>query len=79
MLKSKKENEKMVINLASEGKTTREIDKQVHISLRTIWQILNKVNGDVNDEKGQRIKDISDYSRAFQMFHGVWPHEGVAI
>jgi DNA-binding NarL/FixJ family response regulator len=32
LLLSKKEKEKLVIELATEGKTTREIAKQVHIS-----------------------------------------------
>ncbi len=46
MLISKKEKEKLVIHLANEGKTTREIAKQVHISLRNIGKIIRKVTGD---------------------------------
>ena len=43
LLISKKEKEKMVIQLANEGKTTREIAKQVHISLKDIGKILRKI------------------------------------
>ena len=53
MLFSKKEKEKLVIKLANEGKTTREIAKEAHVSLKTIGQILNKVTGDNEDEKNK--------------------------
>ena len=46
MLISKKEKEKLVIQLAHEGKTTREIAKHVHISLRDIGTIIHKETGD---------------------------------
>ena len=36
MLLSKREKEKLVVKLANEGKTTREIAKEVHIS-RIYW------------------------------------------
>ncbi len=51
MLRSKKKKEKLVIKLANEGKTTREIAKEVRISLRSIGQILNKVTGGDAAEK----------------------------
>ncbi|MEJ7642847.1 MAG: hypothetical protein WKF36_11750 [Candidatus Nitrosocosmicus sp.] len=53
MLLSKKEKEKMVIKLANEGKTTRDITKEEHISLKSIGQILNQVTGDDEDKKEQ--------------------------
>lgn len=46
MLISKKKKEKRVIELANEGKTTREIAKQVHISLKDIGKILSKITED---------------------------------
>ena len=62
----------MVIELAHQGKTTREIAKQVRISLRVIGQILNKVTGDdvANEEaeKQRRLKSLSPYAQAFRMF-----------
>ena len=48
---SKKEKEKLVIKIATEGKTTREIAKEVHVSLKTIGQILNKVTGTMRANK----------------------------
>ena len=59
MLRSKKDKEKLVIKLANEGKTTREIAKEVHISLKNISRILNKATGDNEAEKEQRLKDKS--------------------
>jgi transposase len=50
LLISKKEKEKLMIELANEGKTTREIAKQVHISLKDIGKIIRKVTGDAADE-----------------------------
>jgi transposase len=71
LLLSKKEKEKLVIKLANEGKTTRQIAKEVRISLRTIGKILNKVTGDDKEEEEkekQKPKNISTYSQAFKMF-----------
>ena len=58
MLISRKEKEKLVIQLAHEGKTTREIAKQVHISLRDIGIIIRKETGDdkENDKRLEREK-----------------------
>jgi hypothetical protein len=72
LILNKAEKEKMVIELAYQGKTTREIAKQVRISLRSIGQILNKVTGDdvANEdaEKQRRLKKLSPYAQAFRMF-----------
>lgn len=61
-----------MIELAHQGKTTREIAKQVRISLRVIGQILNKVTGyDVaieEAERQRRLKSLSPYAQAFRMF-----------
>ena len=46
LLVSRKEKEQLVIKLAQEGKTTREIAKQVHVSLRDIGKIQHKLTGD---------------------------------
>ena len=67
----------MVIELANKGKTTREIAKEVHISLKDIGKIIRKITGDEDlaekekeeeKEKQKRIKDLSPYAKAFQMF-----------
>jgi transposase len=94
LLISRKEKEKLVIELASEGKTTREIAKQVHISLRDIGAIIRKETGDdeliskekqKHDEqqkekkKQERLKFLSPYARSFQMFKDRMALEDVAI
>jgi hypothetical protein len=56
MLQSKKEKEKLVVKLAIEGMTTRGIGKEIHIFLRSIGQMLNKVTGDYKDDKEQRLE-----------------------
>ena len=75
MLLSKKEKEKLVIQLTNEGKTIREIAKIVHMSLRDICKIINKETGDedpsqqeIEKEKQNKWKSMSPYARAFQMF-----------
>ncbi len=68
-----------MIKIANEGKTTREIAKEVHISLRSIGQILNKVTGDAEDEKDKRLESKSEYAQAFKMFKEGRPLEDVAI
>jgi hypothetical protein len=83
MLLSRREKEKMVIKLANEGKTTREIVKEVRISLKTIGKILNKVTGDdlANEEaeRKARQKKLSPYAKAFRMFKEGLPLADVAI
>src|SRR3954464_7302123 len=86
------EKEKLVIQLAHEGKTTREIAKQVHISLKDIGKIIRKETGDDDliskekqkhdeqqREKEKRLKFLSPYARSFQMFKDKMALEDVAI
>ncbi|MDQ6723624.1 MAG: hypothetical protein M3Z01_05095, partial [Thermoproteota archaeon] len=66
----------MVIELANEGKTTREIAKEVHISLKDIGKITRKETGDDDSyikekedlQRQQKLKELSPYAQAFQMF-----------
>ena len=70
----------MVIKLANEGKTTRQIAKEARVSLRVIGQILNKVTGDdAEDEKDQKLESKSEYAKAFKMFQDGRPLTDVAI
>jgi transposase len=50
VLISRKEKEKLVIQFAHEGKTTREIAKQVHISIKDIGTIIRKETGDDKED-----------------------------
>jgi hypothetical protein len=79
LLLSRKEKEKLVIKLANEGKTTRDIAKIAHVSLLDIGKIIDKVTGDgepsqqeiekeMENEKQKRWKSLSPYAKAFQMF-----------
>jgi DNA invertase Pin-like site-specific DNA recombinase len=56
LLLSIKEKEKLVIELANQGKTTREMAKAVHISLKDIGKIIHKVTGD-NESPAEKEKE----------------------
>ncbi|MBA3978087.1 MAG: hypothetical protein H0X50_07860 [Nitrosopumilus sp.] len=79
MLPSKKEKEKLVVKIAKEDKTTRVIAKGLHMCLKFIGQILNKVTGDNEDEREQKLESKSDYAKAFQTFQNERPLTEVAI
>jgi hypothetical protein len=90
VLSNRKEKEKIVIQLANEDKTTREIAKQVHISLADIGKIFRKATGDedpsqqdinnqLENEKQKKWKSLFPYAKAFQMFKDEEPLEDVAI
>ena len=79
MLLSRKEKEQLVIKLTQEGKTTREIAKQAHISLKDIGKIQHKLTGNEDlfereqekqeaEQEKQKRKSLSPYAQAFQMF-----------
>lgn len=76
LLLNKKEKEELVIKLAREGKTTREIAESVHISLKDIGAIIRKVNGEEEDYENNKTKEkekvrlskLSPYAQAFKLF-----------
>jgi DNA-binding NarL/FixJ family response regulator len=51
MILDKKEREELVLKLLNEGKTTREIAKLVHVSLKNIGKITRKAAGDDNPDE----------------------------
>jgi hypothetical protein len=67
MLLTRNEKEKLVIKLAEEGRTTRDISKEVHISLKDIGKIIRTATGDPDSqeddkklkEKEKRTKTLS--------------------
>jgi hypothetical protein len=92
LLLSRKEKEKLVIKLAHEGKTTREIAKEAHISLRDIGTIIRKETGDdelvatkkddelrKEKERLDLLKILSPYTQSFQMFKDRKPLVDIAI
>jgi predicted transcriptional regulator len=66
-----KDKEALVIKLAKEGKTYREIAKAVHIAPTEIKKILDKGTGDKEssqDKNKEMKKQKSLYAQSFQMF-----------
>jgi DNA-directed RNA polymerase specialized sigma subunit len=57
ILLNKKEKENLVIELAKEGKTYREIAKVVHISPMEIKKIIDKVTGDIDSKPEKSEKE----------------------
>jgi transposase len=69
-----KEKEELVIKLAKEGKTTREIAKIAHISLKDIGEIIRKFTGDdkkdsdsikLAEKEMERLSKLSPCTKAF--------------
>ena len=56
MLITRQEKERLVIKLAEEGRTTREIAKEVHISLKDIGKIIRKATGDLREDRKREGK-----------------------
>jgi septal ring factor EnvC (AmiA/AmiB activator) len=75
MLITRQEKERLVVKLAEEGRTTRDIAKEVHISFKNIGKIIRKATGDSSqgeedEEKEKEIlqKSLTPYAQAFKMF-----------
>src|SRR5215208_3828810 len=77
---TRKERERLVLDLYNQGKTYREISKEARISLRDIGLILNKVvkekkkteglkeqEDNINSEKNQE-QDLSLSAQAYKLF-----------
>lgn len=88
LLLSRKEKEELVIKLAKEGKTTREIAKILHISLKDIGETIRKFNEvklennsiDKGEEEEKiRISKLSPYAQAFYLFREKKPLTDVVI
>ncbi len=76
LILKKEEKEKMVIELAMAGWTTRMIAREVHISLKDMGSIIRKYNG---EESEYQNKTPSTTSKAYQMFKEVKNRVDVAI
>ncbi len=66
MLLSKKEKEKLVIKLAEDGKSYRQIAEAVHISLKDIGTIKRRYIGE--EESIEKNDSLSINSKAFKLF-----------
>jgi hypothetical protein len=78
LILSKNEKEKLVIKLANEGKSTRDIAKQVHVSLQDIGNIIRRYTGDVNEDD-KEIKRQTIESQAFKMYKDGRSNVDIAI
>jgi hypothetical protein len=61
---TRQEKERLVIDLYNQGKTIREISKEVRISFRDIGTILRKESGEEQNEK----QSLSPSSQAYSLF-----------
>ena len=73
ILLNKFEKEKRVIELHLEGKTIREISKEVHMSFRDISNIIKEYNKKIKQEykrenNNSQIRKLSKCSQAYQLF-----------
>ena len=62
---NKKEKEELVVKLHQEGKTIREIAKQVHMSFKDIGVIIRQIDGD----GGRHSTDMSNKSKDTQALY----------
>jgi DNA invertase Pin-like site-specific DNA recombinase len=82
---NKQEKKELVIKLANEGKTAREIAQLAHVSLRDIGEIIRKAVGDDessgNDEHKQdrKSKNKTIYAQCFEMFKNGKPLIDIVI
>ena len=67
MILTRKEKEGLVIKLAEEGKTAKDIAQVAHVSLKDIGTIIRTYTGE-NEESPYREKGLSTCSRAFRLF-----------
>ena len=69
VLLNKKEKEELVIKMYHQGKTIREIAQQAHLSFGTIGKIINRLNGEENNEAiSSDINNKSKSTQALNLF-----------
>jgi transcriptional regulator len=64
---TRQEKEQKVLDLYNQGKTIRDIAKELRMSFRDIGAILKKASGEL--EEKQDIKEsLSPYNKAYRLF-----------
>ena len=66
MLLNKTEKEKRIIELYNQGKTIREISKEVHMSFKYISSIMKRYIGEEHEDKNK--VSLSKDTQAIKMF-----------
>jgi hypothetical protein len=67
LILTRKEKEELVIRLANQGKSTRQIAKAAHVSLKDIGTILKRYTGE-DEGSSETDRSLSINSRAFKLF-----------
>ena len=65
---TRQEKEKLVIQLYNQGKTIREIAREVRISFRDIGLILKKASGEKEEKQDKEQSLLSPSSQAYRLF-----------
>jgi hypothetical protein len=67
LILTRKDKEELVIRLANQGKSTRQIAKAAHVSLKDIGTILKRYTGE-DEGSSETDRSLSINSRAFKLF-----------
>jgi hypothetical protein len=79
MVLTRSEKEELVKQLYEEGKTVREITKEVHMSFGPIGNIIRKATGDYNKDNNNEVKKSKE-TEALKLFQeGKTPVEAAII
>jgi hypothetical protein len=65
---TRQEKERLVIDLYNQGKTIREISKEVRMSFRDIGSILKKASGEMEEKQEKEKSSLSSSAQAYRLF-----------
>jgi cytidylate kinase len=65
---TRQEKERLVIELYNQGRTIRDIAREVRMSFRDIGLILKKASGEKEEKQDKEQSLISPSSQAYQLF-----------
>ena len=65
---TRQEKEKLVIDLYNQGKTIREISKEVRMSFRDIGSILKKASGEMEEKQEKEKSSLSSSAQAYRLY-----------
>ena len=65
---TRQEKEKLVIDLYNQGKTIREISKEVRMSFRDIGSILKKASGEMEEKQEKEKPSLSPSAQAYRLY-----------
>jgi cytidylate kinase len=65
---TRQEKEKLVIDLYNQGKTIRDIAKELRMSFRDIGSILKKASGEKEENQDKEQSLLSPSTQAYRLF-----------